>query len=282
MFSDDYGYIERDSLFACCRDQFGAGTFDGRRKTEFCQEAGCSDPAFPMKDIYGDTKAFTLGDVKWVLDNNTRLLGADVLQFPKSRVKRAHFVGARRRTARTVSTVLSPTPRMKPICPGYHSPTALCKDLLLCVAPMTTPPLCRSIELTMDLSSSSHPPMSSESCDRWRPTFTIWTPPRPLATNSCSSGLATLFVLELVYSFTAVALLIPRYNGSSVGDPWRSWFTSGTLMYFVTNTSKLSMLPSKACLILLFNSTLHIIIQTIFFFSGHLCPSLTWCVGALH
>jgi len=91
MFSDDYGYIERDSLFACCRDQFGAGTFDGRRKTEFCQEAGCSDPAFPMKDIYGDTKAFTLGDVKWVLDNNTRLLGADVLQFPKSRVKRAQL-----------------------------------------------------------------------------------------------------------------------------------------------------------------------------------------------
>ena len=89
MYSDDYGYIEHDSCFASCRDQFGAGTYDGRRKTECCQEAGQSDPSCPKKDQYGDTKAFTLGDVTWVLDNNTTLVGASALLYPRSRVKRA-------------------------------------------------------------------------------------------------------------------------------------------------------------------------------------------------
>lgn len=92
MYTEDYGYIEHSSKFACVRDQCGAGTFDGRRKTEFCQEAGQSDPSFPMKDIYGDTKAFTLLDVKWELDDKTRLIGASVLLYPCSRVKSAKLL----------------------------------------------------------------------------------------------------------------------------------------------------------------------------------------------
>ena len=54
IYSQDYGYIAHDSKFACVRDQCGMGLFDGRRKTEFCQEAGHSDLSSAMKDIYGD------------------------------------------------------------------------------------------------------------------------------------------------------------------------------------------------------------------------------------
>lgn len=89
MYSSDYGYIEHDSKFASVRDQCGMGLFDGRRKTEFCQEAGVSDPVYPKKDIFGDTKAFCLRDVEWELDDRTRLHGSAVLLYPVSRVKRA-------------------------------------------------------------------------------------------------------------------------------------------------------------------------------------------------
>ena len=89
MYTGAYGFVEHTSLFACVRDFCGAGLFDGRRKTEFCQEAGRSHPSSAMKDIYGDTKAFTQLDVEWELDDKTRLRGTAILHYPCSRIKRA-------------------------------------------------------------------------------------------------------------------------------------------------------------------------------------------------
>ena len=81
MHDGTFGHHEHDSLFACCRDWFGSGMYTGYRRTEFCQD---SSKTKAHLDIFGDTKAFCLGDVKWQLRDGQRLIGAACLTYPRS------------------------------------------------------------------------------------------------------------------------------------------------------------------------------------------------------
>jgi hypothetical protein len=85
MHDGTFGHHDQLSLFACCRDWFGSGLYTGYRCTEFCQD---SSHTRAMLDIFGNTKAFCLGDVTWQLADGTRLEGAQCLAHLRSAISR--------------------------------------------------------------------------------------------------------------------------------------------------------------------------------------------------
>ena len=80
MHEGTFGHHDHASLFCCCRDWFGSGMYTGYRRTEFCQD---SSRTTAMLDIFGNTKAFCLGDVTWQLRDGKRLIGAACLDYSR-------------------------------------------------------------------------------------------------------------------------------------------------------------------------------------------------------
>ena len=82
MYDSTFGQPEHSSLYARCHDRFGSGICTGNRHMEFCQD---SSKTRVLLDIFGDTKAFCLGDVSWQLTSGMRLTGAECLAHPRSK-----------------------------------------------------------------------------------------------------------------------------------------------------------------------------------------------------
>jgi hypothetical protein len=75
----------RDSFYsknAALTDWFCIGLYTGSRLTEWAQEAYNSDPTYPKRNIYDETAAFCLNDVRVKTLAGAMLFGANILSVP--------------------------------------------------------------------------------------------------------------------------------------------------------------------------------------------------------
>jgi hypothetical protein len=85
-----FGAFPFDSAWAACQDWFDLGLRLGLRRGEWAQEDGTLLSS-PDKDVYGDPKAFCLGDFRFECTsakNRKRLRGAQVLLFALGDLKK--------------------------------------------------------------------------------------------------------------------------------------------------------------------------------------------------
>lgn len=78
-------FLSKQSALA---DWFLIGLFTGNRLTEWAQEAYQHDPAFPKRNLYGDTAAFCFNDVRAQTFSGQMLFGAAILTVTPDKIKK--------------------------------------------------------------------------------------------------------------------------------------------------------------------------------------------------
>jgi hypothetical protein len=79
----------RDSFFsrnAALADWFEIGLFTGSRLTEWAQESYNKNPESAKRNMYGDTAAFCLNDIRAQTISGALLRGADILSVPRDQL----------------------------------------------------------------------------------------------------------------------------------------------------------------------------------------------------
>jgi hypothetical protein len=77
-----------DGIFAACCDWFLIGLYQGLRRSEWAQPSANAALGTHQRDIFHETKAFTINDFTFETTSRQRLVGAEVLQVPPTSVQK--------------------------------------------------------------------------------------------------------------------------------------------------------------------------------------------------